>query len=82
MIRFETPVNGVLMPDCLQDYVAALLTCASWVLRQLSGRVVEHQRADVIETLGEARDLVEVHCKPAMILVRDGSRLLVRLPAA
>ncbi|HUL05112.1 MAG TPA: hypothetical protein VLV76_02195 [Candidatus Acidoferrum sp.] len=62
--------------------VMVLLTAASWVLAALPGQVVEEQRGNLIQTLAAARDLVvEVHTRPAIILIRDGDRALVRLPA-
>ena len=63
--------------------VVALLTCATWVLQQLPGQVVEEQRDELVKTLAGADDLVvEVHVRrPAVILVRDGARALVKIPA-
>jgi hypothetical protein len=62
--------------------VAVLLTAASWVLVRLPGQVVETQRGELVKTLAEARDLVvEVHTKPAVILIRDGERALIKIPA-
>lgn len=60
----------------------ALLTATSWVLQRLPARVVEHQRGELVKTLADARDLVvEVHCGPVVILIRDGDRALVKIPA-
>jgi hypothetical protein len=71
------------MPDVALSGVAALLTCASWVIGQLPHRVVQAQRAELVRALAEARDLVvEVHCAPAVILIRDGERALLKIPAA
>jgi hypothetical protein len=63
--------------------VAVLLTAAGWVLQRLPGQVLEEQRAELIRTLGQARNLVvEVRCSPgAAVRVRDGQRLLVEIPA-
>jgi hypothetical protein len=63
--------------------VAVLLTAAGWVLQRLPGQVLEEQRAELIRTLGQARNLVvEVQCSPgAAVRVRDGQRLLVEIPA-
>ena len=63
--------------------VAAMLTCASWLLAQLPGRVVEHQRGELVKTLAAARDLVvEVAVAPKpMVRIRDRARLLVEIPA-
>ena len=59
-----------------------LLTAASWCLQRLPAEVVEEQRAELIRTLGQARDLVvEVHCRVATVLVRDGDMALVKIPA-
>jgi hypothetical protein len=64
--------------------VHALLTAASWIIQRLPGEVVEEQRAELIRTLAEAGDglVVEVHCGPAVILIRDGDRALCKIPAA
>ena len=62
--------------------VSALLTSSSWLLGRLPALVVEEQRGDLIRSLREARDLVvEVHCSPAIVLIRDGDRPLVKIPA-
>jgi hypothetical protein len=63
--------------------VSVLLTSASWVLQRLPGQVLEEQRADLIRTLGQSRNLVvEVECLPTpLVRVRDGARLLVEIPA-
>jgi hypothetical protein len=63
--------------------VATLLTAASWVLQRLPGQVVEEQRAEVIRSLSEARDLVvEVAVGPTpRVRIKDGARLLVEIPA-
>lgn len=37
--------------------VAVLLTAASWVLQRLPGQVLEDQRGELVEALGQARDL-------------------------
>jgi hypothetical protein len=43
--------------------LAVLLTAACWVLQRLPGQVLEHQRAELVRTLAEARNLVvEVQC--------------------
>jgi hypothetical protein len=64
--------------------VAILYTAAGWVVQRLPGQVLEEQRAELIRTLGQARNLVvEVQCSPvAAVRVRDGQRLLVEIPAA
>jgi hypothetical protein len=86
------------MPDChpLQDYarkqvqlepgadkgVAAMLTCASWVLQRLPGQVVEQQRSALVQALRDARELVvEVRCSPPAVRVRDAGKVLVEIPA-
>ena len=53
------------------------------MLQRLPGLVVEHQRAEAIRMLSEARDLtVEVRIGAAPVVrVRDGARLLVEIPA-
>jgi hypothetical protein len=62
--------------------VAAMLTCAGWILQRLPGQVLEEQRAELIKALASANDLVvEVHCRPAVVLIRDGDRALVRMPS-
>jgi hypothetical protein len=62
--------------------VAALLTAASWLLGQLPDKVREDQRKALVQTLGQAENLViEVHVKPAIVLIRDGDRALVKIPA-
>jgi hypothetical protein len=63
--------------------VAVLLTAASWVIQRLPGQVVERQRAELVRTLGEARNLtVEVGITPqVMVRIRDGQRLLVEIPS-
>ena len=59
-----------------------LLTAASWLLQRLPGQVVAEQRPALIEALGRARNLVvEIHTGPAVILVRDGDRALLKIPA-
>lgn len=72
------------IPGSADRGVAVLLTAANWVLQRLPGLVVEHQRADAVRLLGEARDLVvEIRiASPApMVRIRDGQRLLVEIPA-
>jgi hypothetical protein len=72
----------VLEPASPDRVLAAVLTTASWLLAQLPDRVVQHRRGELVKTLAEARDrVVEVHCAPALVLVRDGDRPLVRIPA-
>jgi hypothetical protein len=72
----------VLEPASPDRTLAAVLTTASWLLAQLPDRVVQDRRGELVRTLAEARDLViEVHCAPALVLVRDGDRPLVRIPA-
>jgi hypothetical protein len=62
--------------------VERLLTSASRLMAQLPGRVLARQRADLVQALSQAHDLViEVHTRPAVILVRDGERALVKIPA-
>jgi hypothetical protein len=63
--------------------VATMLTCASWILQRLPGLVLETQRAELIRTLHQSRDLsVVVRCGPApAIRIYDGERLLVTIPA-
>jgi hypothetical protein len=52
-----------------------MLTTASWLLGRLPDLVVQRRRGDLVRTLAEARDLVvEVHTRPAVILIRDGDR--------
>jgi hypothetical protein len=61
--------------------VAAMLTYASWILAQLPDRVVQRRRGNPLKTLVDARDLVvEVHCAPAVILIRNGDRALMKIP--
>jgi hypothetical protein len=50
-------------------------------LAQLQGRVVEKQRAELVRTLAQSRDVrVTIRCSPApAVLVYDGGRLLVEL---
>jgi hypothetical protein len=63
--------------------VAAMLTCASWIIQRLPDRVVERQRSALIRALAEARDLVvevAVGSKPTL-RIRDGAKLLVEIPA-
>jgi hypothetical protein len=70
------------VPSPADRGVAVLLTAASWVLARLPAMVHEGQRGELVRTLAEARDLVvEVHTKPAVILIRDGERALVKIPA-
>jgi hypothetical protein len=62
--------------------VAVLLTAASWVLQRLPAAVVEDQRAELVRTLAEARNLVlKVHTRPAVVQIRDGERPLIKIPA-
>jgi hypothetical protein len=62
--------------------VGTLLTASSWLLARLPSLVVERQCGALIRALAEARDLVvEVHTKPAAILIRDGERALLEIPA-
>jgi hypothetical protein len=66
-----------------QDHaLMVMLTATNWVLQRLPGMVQADQR-EVVETLAAARDLVvEVHVRrqPA-VLIRDGSRALVKILA-
>jgi hypothetical protein len=45
--------------------------------------LLEEQRGELIQTLGQARNLiVEVECSPApLVRVPDGQRLLIEIPA-
>jgi hypothetical protein len=55
-------------------------TAASWVIGRLPGQVVDEQRAELIRMLAKAGDLVvEVHCRSAVMLVRDGDRALLKI---
>ena len=57
-----------------------MLTCASWLLAPLPGRVVEHQRGELVKTLAAARDLVvEVAVAPKpMVRIADRARAFGR----
>lgn len=63
--------------------VERLLTGTSRLLARLPGNVIENQRAALVRALAEAGDglVVEIHVRPAVVLVRDGSRPLVKIPA-
>jgi hypothetical protein len=63
--------------------LATMLTCASWILQRLPAQVLEHQRAELIRTLHQAKELtVEVAVTPTpAVRIRDGARLLVEIPA-
>jgi hypothetical protein len=62
--------------------VATMLTAAAWLLQRLPGRVEQRQRGELVKSLAGASNLViEVHCAPAVILIRDGERALVKIPA-
>jgi hypothetical protein len=63
--------------------LGVLLTAASWCLQQLPHKVVEEQRAAIIETLARSKSLmVVVVCGPRpAIRIYDGARLLVEIPA-
>lgn len=61
--------------------LAALLTCASWLLQRLPGLVVEEQRGALVEALAGAQVLV-IEVQPGIgVKIKSGSRLLVDLPA-
>lgn len=61
--------------------LAALLTSANWLLQRLPGMVVEHQRAEVIQTLATAPTIV-VEITPAVgVRIKSGNRLLLDIPA-
>jgi hypothetical protein len=63
--------------------LVVLLTAASWVLQRLPGRVVKKQRAEVIRALAQSQNLiVMIQCGQApTVLIFDGERLLVKIPA-
>ena len=63
--------------------VSTMLTAASWILQRLPGQVLEEQRGELIRTLSQSQALsVEVTCSGTpTVRVRDGSRLLVEIPA-
>ena len=61
--------------------VETLVTAVSWLLQRLPGQVVAEQRPDLVKTLAARNLVVEVHCRPSIILVRDDDRALVKIPA-
>lgn len=73
----------VFSPDGKDRGLAALLTGTSWLLGRLPGMVVEDRRAELIQTLAQSQSLaVVIHCTPSpAVLVYDGERLLVQIPA-
>ena len=83
MVRTRVSIAGKrYTPSAVDGGVATLLTAASWVLQRLPGQVVEDQRPALVEALGHARDLVvEVHTRPSVVLIRDGDRALLKIPA-
>ncbi len=68
-------------PPRVDKGITAMLTASAWVIQRLPGQVVESQRAELIRTLAEARNLtVEVGITPAVaVRVKDGQRLLVEI---
>lgn len=81
-VRSRVKIAGKKYVPGADHGVATLMTAAGWVLQRLPGAVLEEQREELVRTLGDARDLVvEVHCRPSIVLVRDGDRALLKIPA-
>jgi hypothetical protein len=80
--RRQLRVGGRVFSPGKDRGLATLLTGTSWLLARLPGMVVKRQRAELIRTSHQSRNLIEVEVSPAAVVrVRDGARLLVEIPA-